>query len=213
MVENDAEVTLPTSEPPSSSFFFHAYPLPAHQPPSPSSTTNPRDPSASSPKTQPYDKMDDISVSKNVTIAVTTNSSGEPWQNLQLLPAHFINDLHKTFASDFDGMSPSLFTPSILRRRRATSVGSSSFHSEILDLNQGHGVGSATVQGHQEDEGGLSPSLSAPEPRYYAFYHEFYSGVGEPATTPTTSSHGPTKTDFVAGSVPLKTSGLEPRRS
>jgi hypothetical protein len=192
VVENDAKVTLPTSEPPSSSFFFNAYPLPAHQPPSPSSTIKSGDPSSSSPKTQTHNKVDNISVSKNDTIAATTNS-GDPWHNL-LLPAHFINDLHETFASDFDGMSLSLSTSSILRRRRATSVGSSSFHSEILDLNQGHGEGSPLGYGQTEDQRGLSPSLSAPEPRYYAFYPEFYGGVGEPATTATTS-HCATRND------------------
>jgi hypothetical protein len=93
------------------------------------------------PQDSAHDKMDNISVSKNDTIAATTNS-GEPWHNLLLIPAHFINDLHEAFASDFDVMSLSLSTPSILRRRWATSVGSSSFHSDILDLNQGHGEGS-----------------------------------------------------------------------
>jgi hypothetical protein len=69
----------------------------------------------------------------------------------------------------------------------------------IRTLNQGHGEGSPLGYGQADDERGLSPSLSAPEPRYYAFYHEFCSGVGEPATAATTPCHGATQNDFNGG--------------
>ncbi|KAH6899502.1 hypothetical protein BKA70DRAFT_1569395 [Coprinopsis sp. MPI-PUGE-AT-0042] len=180
VVENDEVV--PTPEPPS--FFFHAYPLPSSAEVqtlrSPSSTTsghsravtaadsptlNHNDVTVSSIKD---DKIGDMKVDPHPDPV-------EPWQSL-LLPAHFVNDLHETFASDFDGMSLSLSTPSILRRRRpSVGSGESSCHES---LEQGNGPASGP-----DSERGLSPSLSAPEPRYYAFYHEFYSSdLGAPVT-------------------------------